>query len=55
MLSARLHKVTVMNLDLVNDTTLADVRYQAPTKWHTQARFLAADDAQQRDLHGSAR
>jgi len=28
MLGARVHKVTVQHLDLVNDTTLVDVRYQ---------------------------
>jgi len=29
MLGARVHKVTVQHLDLVNDTTLVDVRFQA--------------------------
>ena len=30
MLGARVHKVTVQHLDLVNDTTLVDVRFQVP-------------------------
>jgi hypothetical protein len=55
MLGARVHKVTVQHLDLMNDTTLVDVRYQAITKPPTQARFLAAHDAEQRGLVGSAR
>ncbi|WP_411700607.1 DUF4956 domain-containing protein [Conyzicola sp.] len=55
MLGARVQKVTVQHLDLVNDTTLVDVRYQAISKPPTQARFLAADDAEQRDLVGSTR
>jgi Ca2+/Na+ antiporter len=54
-LGARVHKVTVHHLDLVNDTTLVDVRYQTTSKPPTQARFLAADDAEQRDLVGSTR
>jgi Ca2+/Na+ antiporter len=41
MLGATVHKVTVMHLDLVNDTTLVDVRYQITSKPPTEARFLA--------------
>ena len=47
MLGARVHQVTVQRVDLVNDTTLVDVRYQAgdrplapPTG--TPTRFAAA-------------
>ena len=43
MLGARVHKVTVQHLDLVNDTTLVDVRYQVTSTPPTQARFLNAE------------
>lgn len=43
MLGGTVHKVTVQHLDLVNDTTLVDVRYQITGKPPTQARFLAAE------------
>jgi len=43
MLGARVHKVTVQHLDLVNDTTLVDVRYQTTSTPPTRARFLAAE------------
>jgi len=50
MLGARVHKVTVQHLDLVNDTALVDVRYQPTSKPPTRAEFLgAAHD----DLAGS--
>jgi len=37
MLGARVHKVTVQHLDLVNDTTLVDVRYQVGNLSATKA------------------
>ena len=49
MLGARVHKVTVQHLDLVNDTTLVDVRYQITGTPPTQARFLAAENAENAD------
>jgi Ca2+/Na+ antiporter len=42
MLGATVHKVTVQHLDLVNDTTLVDVRYQITRKPPTEAHFLNA-------------
>jgi Ca2+/Na+ antiporter len=43
MLGATVHKVTVQHLDLVNDTTLVDVRFQITSKPPTQARFLNSE------------
>ena len=43
MLGGTVHKVTVQHLDLVNDTTLVDVRYQITGKPPTRARFLNAE------------
>jgi Ca2+/Na+ antiporter len=54
MLGARVHKVTVQHLDLVNDTTLVDVRYQSTSKPPTQARFLAHETVEH-ELVGSTR
>jgi Ca2+/Na+ antiporter len=42
MLGATVHKVTVQHLDLVNDTTLVDVRYRITRKPPTEALFLNA-------------
>ena len=39
MLGARVHKVTVQHLDLVNDTTLVDVRYQVGDPVATKAEL----------------
>jgi len=39
MLGARVHKVTVQHLDLVNDTTLVDVRYQVGDPAATKAEL----------------
>ena len=50
MLGAIVHKVTVQHLDLVNDTTLVDVRYQITGAPPTQARFLAHDVAEHDEL-----
>jgi Ca2+/Na+ antiporter len=61
MLGADVHKVTVQHLDLVNDTTLVDVRYKITNRPPAQARFLAhetheAHEGQQHDnLVGSTR
>jgi hypothetical protein len=55
MLGARVHTVTVHYLDLVNDATPVDVRYQTTSKLPAGAGFLAADDAEQCDLVGSTR
>ena len=52
MLGARVQKVTVQHLDLVNDTTLVDVRYQSTSKPPTQAVFL---NAPHDELVGSTR
>jgi Ca2+/Na+ antiporter len=43
MLGATVHKVTVQHLDLVNDTTLVDVRYRITRKPPTEAHFLNAE------------
>ena len=42
MLGGTVHKVTVQHLDLVNDTTLVDVRYQSTSKPPMPAEFLNA-------------
>jgi len=39
MLGSRVHKVTVQHLDLVNDTTLVDVRYQVGDPVATKAEL----------------
>jgi len=54
MLGARVHKVTVQHLDLVNDTTLVDVRFQLTSEPPTQAKFLAHETVEQ-ELVGSTR
>ena len=41
VLGARVHQVTVQRVDLVNDTTLVDVRYQAGAR--AEAEAVAAD------------
>ena len=53
MLGATVHKVTVQHLDLVNDTTLVDVRYQITRKPPTEAHFLNAEKAEHEELVGT--
>jgi Ca2+/Na+ antiporter len=53
MLGATVHKVTVQHLDLVNDTTLVDVRYQITRKPPTEAHFLNAEKAGHEELVGT--
>jgi hypothetical protein len=53
LLGARVHTVTVQYLDLVSDTTPVDVRCQTAVSRPPRARFLAAEDTEQRDLVGS--
>lgn len=53
MLGATVHKVTVQHLDLVNDTTLVDVRYQITRKPPTEAHFLNAEKAEREQLVGT--
>jgi Ca2+/Na+ antiporter len=53
MLGATVHKVTVQHLDLVNDTTLVDVRYQISRKPPTEAHFLNAENAEHEELVGT--
>ena len=53
MLGATVHKVTVQHLDLVNDTTLVDVRYQITRKPPTEAHFLNAANAEREELVGT--
>ena len=53
MLGGRVHKVTVQHLDLVNDTTLVDVRYQITRKPPTEAHFLNAANAEREELVGT--
>jgi uncharacterized membrane protein YhiD involved in acid resistance len=50
MLGATVHKVTVQHLDLVNDTTLVDVRYQITRKPPSEAHFLNTEKAQHEEL-----
>jgi Ca2+/Na+ antiporter len=56
MLGGRVHKVTVQHLDLVNDTTLVDVRFQVsdvPLKQPTPAHYLVSEQGD--ELVGTVR
>jgi len=53
MLGATVHKVTVHHLDLVNDTTLVDVRYQITRKPPTEAHVLNAANVEHEELVGT--
>jgi uncharacterized membrane protein YhiD involved in acid resistance len=59
MLGARVHKATVQHLDVVNDTTLVDVRYQVTAREPVKARLLGREQQVHEqpsvDLVGSGR
>jgi len=52
LLGGTVHRISVQRLDLVNDSTLVEVRYQAPARSGTtqQARAVAWDHAQRPSL-----